>query len=270
MKLAVNFSDEAARLIKAGAIATDLFKAPDWPELLAAAQGVGPTYVHFGFRAVPGGLDGMDWAMVDDMLASTETRYVNVHLYPEVGTFPQVDPHAADPAGIAAVADGMLAVVAALTERFGPERVIAENMPYWSEPTNDVYRPAVLPEVIGRIIAETGCGFLLDVAHARLAAAGLGIDEREYISSLPVAAIREMHVGGLGVLGDRVRDHQALTADDWAAFEWALEQIHTGKWAEPWLVTFEYGGMRLPPPWPSEESVLAEQMPRLYDMVRAM
>lgn len=270
MKLAVNYSLEAAGLISAGSIPMDMFKSPEWPELVEEAQAIRPVYVHFGHRAGPGGLDGVDWALVDDLLSRTATRYINIHLYPPPGSFPNVRPNAADHTSIQAVTEGMLASVLDLTKRFGPERVIAENLPYWEEMPDDVIRPAVEPETIRQIVSESNCQFLLDISHACIAAKGLRMGYQDYISALPVEKMREMHISGLGVLEGRLRDHQRLSEDDWAALDWAMEQIRTGRWAAPWLATFEYGGIRLPPPWPYEQSVLAEQVPRMYELVHAV
>ena len=58
-------------------------------------------------------------------------------------------------------------------------------------------RPACLPEVVRRVIEETGCGLLLDLSHTRLAAQELGMDARDYISALPVERIHEIHVTGI-------------------------------------------------------------------------
>src|SRR5699024_11528494 len=54
-----------------------------------------------------------------------------------------------------------------VADRFGAERVIAENVVYRSY-EGDMLRPIIDPDVIARIIRETGCGFLLDTAHARM------------------------------------------------------------------------------------------------------
>jgi len=60
-----------------------------------------------------------------------------------------------------------------------------------------------------------------------------------------------------------------LGEEDWSFFTWAMDRIRAGDWSTPWMVAFEYGGIGDPFKWRSESSVIAEQVPRLYDMVHA-
>src|SRR5690606_28556266 len=46
-RLAVNYSPPLAQLVAAGEVAIDLYKVPDWDDLIAAARASGPCYVHF-------------------------------------------------------------------------------------------------------------------------------------------------------------------------------------------------------------------------------
>lgn len=52
-------------------------------------------------------------------------------------------------------------------------------------------------EFVHRFYAESGCGMLLDVAHARLSAFYAGISAREFVASLPLERIVELHVAGV-------------------------------------------------------------------------
>ncbi|HLV36123.1 MAG TPA: hypothetical protein VKY59_13445, partial [Spirillospora sp.] len=47
MKFALNYSPQAAELLRAGDIDIDLFKCPDWPHLIEQARQQRPVYIHF-------------------------------------------------------------------------------------------------------------------------------------------------------------------------------------------------------------------------------
>jgi uncharacterized protein (UPF0276 family) len=159
--------------------------------------------------------------------------------------------------------------VAAAVERFGPQRVIAENVPYHGR-RGSILRAAVEPENIGRLLSETGAGLLLDISHARISAHYLGIDERSYLSSLPVHKLRELHFTGLHRIDGLLQDHLSVRDQDWQAMAWVLERIRQGDWAAPWMLAFEYGGVG---GWfedRTDPQVIAAQVPRLYEMVKSV
>ncbi|HEY8416110.1 MAG TPA: DUF692 family multinuclear iron-containing protein, partial [Thermaerobacter sp.] len=137
--------------------------------------------------------------------------------------------------------------------------------PRWRFP-----RAAVEPEVIGRVVAETGCGFLLDLAHARITAASLGLDPRRYVAALPVHRLCELHVTGLGHDGRRERDHMPLREPDWDLLTWTLDQVEAGVFARPWVLACEYGGAGPAFDWRTDPAVMADQFPRLAALVQSM
>src|SRR5436309_3352695 len=106
MECAVNYSRAAAELVEAGQIRVDLFKCPAWPDLVAVASRLHPTYVHFPLRAGRGGGDvidtetgqGTDWSLVETLLLQTDTPFVNVHLAPTVDDHPDIPIDTAAPA----------------------------------------------------------------------------------------------------------------------------------------------------------------------------
>lgn len=51
-------------------------------------------------------------------------------------------------------------------------------------------------EFVHRFYAESGCGMLLDVAHAWLSARYAGVGPREFVAALPLDRIVELHVAG--------------------------------------------------------------------------
>jgi hypothetical protein len=60
-----------------------------------------------------------------------------------------------------------------------------------------------------------------------------------------------------------------LNNEDWSWVRFALKRVAEGDWARPWTVALEYGGIGEPFKWRSEQSVLAEQVPRLHEMIHS-
>ncbi|MBI4611029.1 MAG: DUF692 family protein [Candidatus Rokubacteria bacterium] len=52
-------------------------------------------------------------------------------------------------------------------------------------------------EFVHRFYAESGCGMLLDVAHAVLSAHYAGVPPREFVAALPLERTVELHVAGV-------------------------------------------------------------------------
>lgn len=294
MKLAVNYSHAAADLLRDEKIQLDYFKCPAWPDLVATVQEIHPTFVHFPLKVGSGIGDAIDagtgrpadWGMVELLLSGTGTVLVNLHLSPDPQDYPDVPVDTVDPGHVEMLTERLIRDVRAVVERFGPECVVVEN-DHHSRGRN--LRPAFLPEVIGRVMAETGCGLLLDVSHACLAARHLGMDAREYLAALPTERTREIHVSGIqrfegrwvalarqiGVDPDLIQrlaghlvEHLPMTEEDWEFFAWAMAQVRSGAWGRPWVATFEYSGVSGLFEAVTDADVLAEQVPRLYTLVR--
>jgi uncharacterized protein (UPF0276 family) len=294
MNFAVHYSRPAADLVEAGAIAPDFFKCPAWPDLIATVQASYPMYVHFPLRVGAGIGDAIDteahhvadWKKVERLLAQTDTPFVNLHLEPMLHDHPDIPADSMDPGDIERLTDCLIRDVRAVVERFGPERVIAENVPNG----DGCLRPAYHPGVVRRVIEECGCGLLFDISHARRAACALGMEAAAYIRILPVERTREIHLTGIQHLDERWiavlrsaglsdtviaqfagrwQDHLPMTDADWAFTAWSLKQIERGDWGTPWVIALEYGGVG--PLWEAltDPTILAEQVPRLSAMVHA-
>lgn len=262
MEFALNYSLEAAALLADGGIEIDRFKCPDWPDLIAEASAIRPVYVHFPLNTDEERLAGVDWAQIERLLESTRTPFVNMHLI----AYADHDPSDA--------VESMLRAVRSVTARFGAERVILENVPYYGAEGdllgNRFLPVCVDPWTIGQIVRATGCGLLLDISHARISASYLNRDARDYITALPLDRVRELHVTGLGPVGERMVDHMPMMEADWPILEWAFSAIHRGLWRQPEIVALEYGGVRLREPWSSQQSVIESDVPRLLDIVRGV
>jgi len=116
-------------------------------------------------------------------------------------------------------------------------------------------------------VKRTGCGLVLDVAHAIRACEDTGrADVRGYLNARPTQDLRELHV--TGILPDKDakgvrRGRDALTDEDWAMAEWVVGQSGQGRWRQPDTMAFEYGGVGPLFAHRSKLEVIAEQAPRL-------
>jgi uncharacterized protein (UPF0276 family) len=259
LELAINWSPQAAALMTARRIRPDRFKCPDWPDLIAQARVQAPVYVHFPLHVGEERITEADWRTFERLLAETATPFINLHLNPKRAFFTDPTPEA--------IAERLIREVSWVVERFGAERIIVENVIYFGE-EGAIAAAGVDPALVSTVVRETGCGLLLDLAHALISAINLGLDPQAYIAAMPVHALRELHVVGTKYNGERWRDHMAMREADWALFDWAMNEIRAGRWASPRMVAFEYGGIGEIFNWRSEAGVIAAQFPRLEAAVR--
>lgn len=270
MQFAINYSPQAAQLWRDGRIQVDLFKCPDWPDLVADVSKIHKVYVHYSLIMWRGGMDTVDHRLIQRWLEATETMVINSHFALAKSDF-------AAASGITgeAVIEHAARVLAPLCERYGAENIVVENVPFPPGGWMEAPLPEVVdPEVISEVVRRSGCGFLLDIAHAIRACEGTGRrDVKAYLNALPVHALRELHVVGLLPEPDEQglrQDHFPMTDEDWAMTEWSLEQIRAGAWRKPEVMAFEYGGVGERFAWRSDAAVIAEQAPRLYALAKSV
>ncbi|MCU0499447.1 MAG: DUF692 family protein [Anaerolineae bacterium] len=254
MKFALNYSPQAVELWREGAIPVDLFKCPDWPDLIAIAQAWRPVYVHFPLLAGQNNLDKVGIDAITHWLNTTETQFVNTH----IAALKQADESREQ------VIEAVIADLNRLVAEFGADRVIVENIPY-PDTRRDKSAFSVDADLISQAIRETGTRLLLDLGHARRTAEHLAIDPRIYIEQLPVDRLAELHVTGLGYHQGRREDHLPMRDEDWDLLDWALIKIHT--WARPSVIACEYGGIGPQFEWRSVREVIAAQIPLMYEKV---
>ena len=271
MNFAINYSPQAGKLLKQGKIETDLFKCPDWPELIGEASALAPVYVHFPLVAGHPSLRDTDWRKVEKLLEETSTPFVNVHLEVITDVYPEMAVNTRDPHDVERLTERLIEDVRYVAQHVGAERVIAENLIYRGHKW-DTLRPCVQPEVIRTVLEETGCGLLLDLSHARISAHYLEVEEAGinlwgYLAALPMNRLKELHLTGIHYHRGELNDHLSLTDHDWELTEKAFERIYSGAWGRPETVAFEYGGIGPIFDWRSKEEVIAEQVPRLYGLV---
>jgi len=292
MDLAVNYSAAMADLVARGLAEVDRYKCPAWPDLVSKITGDVPLYVHCPLRVGAGTgtpIDtekntSPDWGAMEAMLIATDTPWFSAHMGPQPDDHPDLSGATWD-TQVAVITEALIRDIQGMTDRFGPDRVVGENI---FEYHGMHLRPAVLPEVLCDVVEATGCGLLLDLSHARLAARDLGVDPKAYIEALPLSHLREIHVTGIQRFDgrwvemleraafpeediDRYRgeliDHLPMVDGDWDFLAWVLDRIRSGAWPEPEIIAYEYGGVGREFEAMTVQSELAAQVPRMYAMV---
>ncbi len=269
MQFAIQYSPETVQLIDDGQIIVDLIKCPDWENLVATAQKTRPVYVHFPLMAGRG-TESIDWASIEKFLKTTNTRFVNMHLGPNTHDFPGMVLEATDTIWREQIVERMLLDIEVVRTRFGVDKVILENVPHDPSPRYAIPRLAYDSDVIREVVYESGCGFLLDTAHAHIASIYLDQDPISYLSRMPGDKIRELHITGIVYDDEQQRwhDHFQLSENDWALAEYTFDQIRNNTWTQPEVVAFEYGGVGDKFAWRSETAVIAHDAPRIYNLMQ--
>jgi len=130
--------------------------------------------------------------------------------------------------------------------------IILENMPAPPD-AKKRYAFDADADLIDVILEKTHCKMLLDLAHARVAAANQEMDVYDYLGLLPLNKVVQIHVSGPRMHRGHLCDaHEPLGEVDYALLEWVLGRT------KPHIVTLEYFKEREP---------LREQLMRLKGML---
>lgn len=91
------------------------------------------------------------------------------------------------------------------------------------------------PEIITRLLNETGCEFLLDISHAYCASRWLNIPFIDYIKMLPLEKTVEIHINGWIATENSVMCHTKIHNEAYIALKEVLQ------YCDPKIITIEYG-----------------------------
>lgn len=142
--------------------------------------------------------------------------------------------------------------------------LILENPP--DSPTDRTvfgHYPYTDAEKISKLYEENNVCFLLDISHAKITANYNGWDIYDYLKSLPINRIKEIHLNGSGYDKDGYpKDtHQAMEDEEYKLLEWVLN------YSKPDIVTLEYNGVE----GENEELIkknLEEQLNKINEICR--
>ena len=131
--------------------------------------------------------------------------------------------------------------------------ILLENMPVNTVLNNLVESE---PDMIRRVLRETGVALLLDLAHARVAADFRNMPVEDYLTQLPLEKVRQVHLSGVRALEGKAYDaHETLVEDDYRLLSWALDRT------QPAVVTLEY--------FKNDQEALREMLSRLNQLLDA-
>jgi len=146
-------------------------------------------------------------------------------------------------------------------------KLLIENVPYtpyYEKNKPGIIRHSVDSKLFNELCDENDIGLLLDVAHAKVAAHGLNMDLKLYLSQLPLNLVEEFHVVGTRSCDDgTLRDnHLEMDDFDYKIVEWLLERT------SPKIVTLEYGGFGEHYSWRSDINAIQRQICMLQGIIR--
>lgn len=102
-----------------------------------------------------------------------------------------------------------------LRAQFPGTTVLLENLDYMPATVSGAYEHVCEPGFITDLTAATDCALLLDLAHARVSAGNLGIPWRDYLFSLPLDRVRQVHLSRPEqVVGGWMDSHLPITTAD--------------------------------------------------------
>ena len=266
MKLAINYSPEAADLVRKNKINLDYFKTPPWMWMVEEAQPLRPVRIHFPLRVGDGSITNINIPEIKDYMARTGTHYLNVHFSVKTDDYPNIIPESLSAKDRQTILTQALKDLDFLSRYFSPQSIILENIP-WRKGQDNNLRACVEPQLFRGIFEQFEIGFLLDISHAVISAASLGMDYQDYILSLPVDRAREVHSTGILNWDGFLRDHMEIQPRDWQILDWVLDCIHTEIWSQPDMLAFEYGGVGDFFGKYSDSDVIETQIPQLYSLV---
>lgn len=265
MRLAVNASPEAIALRDEGRLPADLLKLALQSEWIEQAAD-GPVYVHFPFGISPGRVvnfdhEETDWSWVFRLMDETETDHLNLHIKIRESDYPGLT-------GVEGVLRDCVQCISRLAEHVPVSQVVVENVVARSDDPAPV-KEAALGGFFTRLVAETGCGMLLDTAHLRITCLESGLEFRDEVLKFPLHSLREWHICGVGTRlgGDLLLDSMPMSEEDWQATAFVVAAIREGHAARPSIVALEYGGFGDKFSWRSDRQEILSECQAIRQML---
>lgn len=248
MKLAVNFSKALLSLFDEDPdLPVDFVKVPTIPfpdcfsqfEKGRIFRKLLPHPAQPGVVALghPSPQERFNREMVAKIIDLSKPPYLSTHLEAKLDFFPsfEKEQHRFHPDLKKEIFDRLIDGIVLVKRETGLP-LLLENVPYYSWWRH--YKLGSDPLFITEVCEAGDCGFLLDIAHAKCSAWNFGISVEQYLESLPLSRMVEIHLAGTNHRVEGIRDtHTKLNADDYHIFEFILKKTN------PEIVTIEYGGL---------------------------
>ncbi|MFH1086586.1 MAG: DUF692 family multinuclear iron-containing protein [Chloroflexota bacterium] len=197
---------------------------------------------------------------IADWVALTGTPWASEHIAFDIAGIPIREALRPQPAGRALsraqALENIVTNARALAATL-PVPLILENVPLYP---NRAHLHVAAPDFVAEVLARTGFGLLLDLAHARVTASLLGLDMHAYLEALPLERVVELHLSGprpvrsmaperqaavyenAATIADvlpfgpesLVDVHELMAEEDYALLAWTLER------ARPRAISLEY------------------------------
>ena len=91
------------------------------------------------------------------------------------------------------------------------------------------WRDSPIPEgsFLAETVRRTGCGILLDLNNVYVNAVNFGLDPLEFLTTIPVEAVQEIHLAGFDRFGCMLIDThgQPVYPEVWSLYEWAIHHF---------------------------------------------
>ena len=239
MKIACNYFPETEQLFDEGAIELDYFKFPaltfqmeimknldEFEAFCAGTTARRPILLH-GLYPAPHDLSSPSFQSEFDDTASDRlikmTKTPGISLHPSLTRFSTND-------SFDDILNTIISNASFLKDKYSHlEFVSLENLDHltWGD--------LIKPEIITKLINDSGCGFLLDVSHAYYASRYLKIPFYDYLMRLPLGKITEIHINGWIETETAIMSHTKIHEKSYQTLRMLLQLC------EPKIITIEYG-----------------------------
>jgi uncharacterized protein (UPF0276 family) len=237
--LTVNYSEPLVELLKSGFDGFDGLEIGPWfrPEQIAGYRQVfsgKPFYFHASSIMTPMRKDGHFPGRLKEYLLCTESPWLSFHLELLPLYVFRLHHHL----GLRLPPPEPGRIIRQFIDTLERIRGIA-GLPILLENLHSIpgerYAYAAHPEIITEIVQRTGSGFLLDLAHARVAADFQGQEVHRYLERLPLDRLVQIHVSGVRAKNGRLFDaHETTSEEDDHLLAWLLTICN------PQVITLEY------------------------------
>jgi uncharacterized protein (UPF0276 family) len=257
LKLAANLSDPLISLIESGDVSLDMIEVGPWytVDSICESKQKNPDFqfLYHGSNQITGmGFKPRTIPHIRSYIECTQSPWVSMHIslllpgvwlmYQRLGLIMPTLP--------IKWSIGLYRRKVSRLKRAIKVPLILENMPGLPFPG---YDQESNPDTIRRILDAGGCDFLLDIAHARVAADIQNIDVYSYLAALPLYHVIQLHISGPRVHDGKLYDeHEVLQDEDYKILEWVLTQT------KPKVLTLEYF---------RERNALSDQLKRLRSII---